>query len=214
MQLGKRKPNAPADSGMNLGSIEKDELERAKSVDQATPVVAEIVDVNRKLSGLARTIKSQQRRATEAVLAAGEALKEAQELLADHNGGSFGKWVTEKVGMSRRTAYRMLAAWDAFGGCASVAQRIDVDAVRTLAGGPERAVSKAIRLMDAGENVDLRRAKELIAEAAPAVTKKTREAPLIFKCAFGSVAVIAEAGCPPERVLLTILKEIQASKAA
>jgi hypothetical protein len=26
--------------------------------------------------------------------------------------------------------------------------------------------------------------------------------------------VIAEAGCPPERVLLTILKEIQASKAA
>jgi hypothetical protein len=219
MQLGKRprKSEQPADSGMNFAEIEKDEVKRAEpivKVDRSTPVEAEIVDVNRKLAGLARTVKSQQRKATEAVLAAGEALKEAQELLSDHNGGSFGKWVTEKVGISRRTAYRMISAWEAFGGCDSVTQRIDVDAVRKLAGGPERAVNKAIRLINAGENVDLHRAKELIAEAAPPATKKSREAPIMFQCEFGSVAVVAKTGIPVERVLLTVLKEIQAAKAA
>jgi hypothetical protein len=219
MQLGKRprKPEStpPADS-LDLGSIAKDEIQRAEptvKVDRSTtPVEAELVDVNRKLAGLARTIKSHKRRAVESILAIGEALKESQVLLS-HSRGEWRKFVADRCEFSTRTAYNYLAIHDAFSDCERVAQLIESpDVARKLATADGSVVRKAKAILNAGEAIDAVKCRELL--SAPPAPKKSREAPLIFKCAFGSVAVIAEAGCPPERVLLTILKEIQASKAA
>lgn len=144
----------PSDGGVDLTAAGK------------KPVAGEVVNVNKRLSGLARTIKSQQKKATEAVLAVGAALTEARELLADHKGGSYGKWLKEVVGMNRMTAHRYTSFYDTWGtenfSCNTMLQLSDLDALRKLAGADSAVISKAKKLMEGGERLDMKTAKALL----------------------------------------------------
>jgi len=133
-----------------------------KPPEKPKAVVAEVVDISKRLAGLARSIKGYQRKAVDSVLAIGEQLAEARDLLSDHAGGSYGKWLRDKVGMSRMSAHRFVALYETFGGCNTVRQLADVDALRKLCGGPEGAVKKAKKLLEDGQRLDMRMAKSLL----------------------------------------------------
>ena len=188
--------------------------QRDTTAPKPAPVTGEVVDVNRRLAGLARTVKSQTKKATGAILAAGEALAEAQDLLANHAGGSFGKWVTDKCSMSRRQAYRLIGLWDTWGGCDTVAQLADIDALRKMAGAPDGTVKKAIELMEDGQHLDLAPAKTLMASTATKKAKKNRPAPLVIQTKLGSVSIVARDGADPRRVLLDALDSLRKREAA
>ena len=80
-------------------------------------------DIDARLKSLARQIAGTKKKLVGNVLQIGEALTEAQDLLANHHGGAFGKWVKQSCGFSKRTAYNYMSAHLVFGGCATVAQR-------------------------------------------------------------------------------------------
>ena len=103
-------------AGIDLTRDPNEQSVEVVTSPERKPVKGEVVDVAKRLSGLARSIKSHQRKATQELLACGAALAEAQELLASHKGGTFGKWLTDKVQMSRSTAYNLISLHSKFGG--------------------------------------------------------------------------------------------------
>jgi len=165
---------------LDLNAIEKDEKRRAevpmakpakpnvvtgevaKPAKPAKVVVGEVVDVTKRLSALARTIKSNQRKAVDAVMAVGEDLIEARDLLGNHSGGSYGKWLKEKVGMSRTTAFRFVQLAETWTGCSKVKQLADLDALRRLSGAPDQAIAKAKTILAAGNRLDMAAANEVL----------------------------------------------------
>lgn len=178
----------------------------------AKEVQGEVVDVNRRLAGLARSIKSNQKKCVSAVLAIGEQLAEAKDLLADHNGGSWGKWLKDRVGMSRMTAHRMIALHEEFGGCNNVIQLADVDALRKLCGGPDAAVKKAKQMLESGERVDMRAARELLG-AVKITPKKSRPEQTVIKVESGFIVCKpAREGVTPTQMIQEFLKQLRAQK--
>jgi hypothetical protein len=228
MQLGKRKP-VPADNGIDLGAIADDEIERAQGAKDFTPlapanggpveptikpIAAEVVDVPRRLAGLARTVQSQQRKATAAILAAGEALKEAHDLLCEHKTGSFSKWVTDKCNMSRPTAYKLIRCYEAFGNCKPALQLADGDAIRKLSTGPDAAVSKAIKLMEGGHHIDIKRASQIVA-TVKTVKESSTPSPITIEVDGGFVVVRRRSESDDAGVMLAeALRQVRDKKAA
>jgi len=161
-----KKPPVAMPAKAVTGEVAKPAKSKVVAGEVAKPakskVVGEVVDVGRRLSALARSVKSNRKKAVDAVLAVGEALLEARNLLADHHGGSWGRWVTERAGMGRMTAHRFIQLWEVFGGCPSAIQLGDLDALRKLSTAGDEAIDHAKRLMDDGERVDLATAKKLI----------------------------------------------------
>jgi len=170
------KDPAPVAAPVNLeGPTLSDPKAAPKKQAPKIPLAeAQVVNVKRRLASLARRIKSEKKKAVQSLLAIGEALAEAQDLLADHNRGSFGKWVRDNCKFSRRSAYNFITIYRQFGGCAIVAQLIDDDALRMLAAAPEAAASEAIDLAEGGQHVTAQIAKQVIQRHKP---KKTRSCP-------------------------------------
>lgn len=188
---------------------------RTVTAAQAKPkvVAGQLVsekDVNRRLAGLAKSIKSHRRKAVEEILLCGQCLQEAQQLLATNKTGTFSKWLESKVGMGRSSAYRMIQIFERFGNRPTLGRYTDADAIRQLAAAPEAAASTAIALMEAGEMVDLKKAKELIAAAKPAPSKTDT---VVHHLEFsGGVIVIRSAlHVDPRRALMEALKNLDAA---
>jgi hypothetical protein len=94
----------------------------------------------------------------------GRIIAEAHELFAlAGQGGKFTAWVEYELRLSRQTAYNYMWAWQRFGNCKSLLQ-FTQEALYTLASPkvPEPAAFAAIKLADKGEQVDKKKAKELI----------------------------------------------------
>lgn len=106
-------------------------------------------------------LKSRKRVAAE-LIAHGRILYEAQQLLANYDGGTFLRWL-DSVGLSKRSAYNAIGAYTSFGGFANL-HNIEISAMYALA---KNVVAKkqAERLATKGVKVSHSMAQELIAAA-------------------------------------------------
>lgn len=116
-----------------------------------------------KLIWLAGEINKQKSSGLQAMLDMGKAVADAQEILASHHKGSFGKWIEAECGIGRSSAYRYLHAWEKFGSCASLGQ-LTAEAMYALSSpdAPPEAAKQAQKLADRGVKVTAKVAKELV----------------------------------------------------
>jgi len=181
---------------------------------------SDVLDVDARLKALERKIVSTKRKLVSSVLDIGKSLEEAQNLMADHNGGAFTRWVRQRCGFTTKTAYRYLSAWRTFGGCDTVSQRrFELSAMYLLAhdSAPEPAVDEAIELASNGEKVSTKTAREIIAKYAPkAVSSKPgRPEPIIIEDAQAVVVIRPTAeGVEAYDVLARILRKMMAEQRA
>lgn len=114
-------------------------------------------------------IQERQRKSSvENALALGAELAAAQKRLSNHGNGTFGKWVSERCGLSKRTAYYLVTLNEQVGAKdrAIVAQSFDLTALYRLLSDscPEEAYRDALKLAKKGEKITAKRAKEIAEE--------------------------------------------------
>ena len=124
-------------------------------------------DEKGKLLNLEGRIQRKIAAAAKSIMDLGEDLAAAQEVLGNHGNGVFGDWVDHTFPMSRRTAYKQIAAWQKFKDCAHYAQ-IEPSALYALAENeaPKLALNAALKLAEKGGIVTHKVAQELIAKYA------------------------------------------------
>jgi len=178
-----------------------------------------VVDVDARLKALARQISGSKKKLVANVLAIGEALTEAQDLLASHHGGAFGKWVKQSCGFSKRTAYRYMSAHLTFGSCATMSQRrFDISTMYLLANDstPSAAVTEAIELAESGETVTSKTAHQLIAkhgDGKQARKVSSRPEPILYDDPEAIVTVHAKhPGVDPTQVLARVFKTLMSDR--
>jgi len=161
-----------------------------------TPTVEStaLVDTDSELKTLARKIRSAKRKAVEAILVIGESLTEANRLLADHAGGSFGKWLSQEAEISRSSAHRYMQAYALLGSRPAVEQRcFELQAVHVLADNstPRQAVDDCLTMAAEGSQVTAATVRQVIASYKSPSEKAAddRPAPQIFTTPSGRVVV-------------------------
>ena len=114
----------------------------------------------------AKRIDEAKQSAIKSILDIGENLAEVQKKLANHGNGVFNKWIEQRCGFTRQSAYRYIGVHETFGNCNTVLQTCDARALYRLSSVscPEAATKKAIRLAQKGEQISDSRAKEIIEE--------------------------------------------------
>jgi hypothetical protein len=119
-----------------------------------------------KLIALAGQVRRGSGKYIQAALELGEVLTVAQEILANHKGGTFGLWLESECGLSKRTAYRYLAAYNfqtQVGELCQLAQpSLEVMEVLGNVKASPDAVKEAATLMSNGRPVTRETAKELV----------------------------------------------------
>lgn len=97
------------------------------------------------------------------MLAIGEDLAAAQEVLADYSGGTFVRWVETNFPLSKSTAYNMIAAYRVFGSFPTVGKLEDT-AMYLLASPetPKLALNAAKKMAEKGHLVTAKVASDLI----------------------------------------------------
>ena len=127
-----------------------------------------------KLEYLGREFRKAQIGVVRSCLTLGKILSDVRDLLEKYP-GKIDTWA-DGFGISRRTAYNYMAAYDRFGNCATVALLQDT-ALYELAPSetPKLAVSAALKMTEKGQLVTGKIAKELIAKySKPAAPKDER----------------------------------------
>jgi len=185
------------------------------------PSDSSVIDVDARLKSLARQIAGSKKKLVANVLQIGQSLTEAQDLLASHHGGAFGKWVKQSCGFSKRTAYNYMGAHLTFGSCATVAQRrFELSTMYLLASDstPSAAVTEAIDLAESGETVTGKTAKQLIAkhgDGKPARKVSTRPDPVMYDDPEAIITVHAKhPGVDHAQALARVFKKIMADRKA
>ena len=115
----------------------------------------------------AKRIDDAKQAAITSILDIGQNLTEVQKRLANHGNGTFGKWIEQRCGFSKSSAYKYISAHETFGKvCPGPGQTISSEALYRLSSDscPEAATKKAIRLAQKGEQISDSRAKEIIEE--------------------------------------------------
>jgi len=179
----------------------------------------EVVDVDKQLSAIARRVVTAKHGLVKNILTIGENLQEAQELLSDHNGGVFTKWMRDKCGFTSRTGYKYLAAWKTFGSCESSSQRrIDVSAMHVLSAPSvhPQAVKDAVALAGDGTKITPKIAKQLVQEhVGAAIVKMSKPEPILYQDVQGTVVVrLADHAADPVHVLSRVLKTLMEERKA
>lgn len=144
------------------------------TTDQATPAdgfhygdlaEADAQALELHAENIAKVQDTVRRVGAEGVITLGKELKAAQSLLAspDKTEGTFNKWIVERCGFSKSSAYNALAAFKAFGSCPTVGQHFDCRALYLLSADscPEEATKEAVRLAKKGEQITHKRAKAI-----------------------------------------------------
>jgi len=179
--------------------------------------LAEPVDLDKELGTIARRIKSSKRRAAAALLEMGQQLAEAQDLLAHHRGGSFGKFVRERCGLSTSAAYRAIETFKQFGTDAEIAKMIEPDALVVLSRAPAGAIEEARAFALEGSMVSVTVAKQFVREHKQPVAnqKDDKPAPIILDTPGGKVVVHPNhAHVSVEQILAAALKSVHQQRKA
>lgn len=135
-----------------------------KELSQATFDYSDLpTETKGKLISLAGQIKKGRQHYIAAVFEVGQAIATAHGLLADHDEGTFGKWIENECGIEKRTAYNYMHAWETFG-----EQETNISVTPTAmyllsaAEAPEKAAKEAIKRADKGERITVVKAKEIL----------------------------------------------------
>jgi hypothetical protein len=126
-------------------------------------------DLKGKLICLTGEINRAKTQHVKAALLMGEAIASANALLADHSKhGRFGEWVEHECGISKKTAYNYMWAWERFGSC-SVVDQFDDWAMYALAApsAPKTASVEAEKLAKKGIRITFERAKSILQSMLP-----------------------------------------------
>lgn len=173
-------------------------------------------DIAKQLSHLARTVNAARKKAAESIIEAGLALVQANELLASHDGGSFGRWLKQACKMSRRSAYNYMAAARLFGGCATVAQRaFEPQALHVLAAtaAPSAAVAEALKMAEAGQVVTVQVARRLVRQHTPHKQKQDKPERIVVLTSTGAVIIQPSMpGLNPTTILRNALHQLEAEQ--
>lgn len=135
-------------------------------------------DSRRKLISHAGDINRQKTSGLKSMLAIGESIADAHELLSNHGDGLFGKWVEAECGITRQSAWRYLNAYKAFGNdCNSLLQTSTAEALYALSSpsAPPGAAKQAKKLADKGVKITEKIAKDLVKDKTPAAKAKPIE---------------------------------------
>jgi hypothetical protein len=117
-----------------------------------------------KLIRAASEINNHKAESLRSMIAMGESIRQAQDLLANHGNGAFGKWIELECGISPRSAYNYLNAWEKFKDCESLSQ-FTAEGMYLLSSpsAPSDVTERAKKLASAGVRVTAKVAKNLIA---------------------------------------------------
>ena len=213
--LSKRRPK-PDDTGIDLSSSQGGKVVPSSpsgTTKPAAPMKAQIINVDSELKAIARRVKGNARKATEAYLAMGEDLAQAQLLLANGGNGSFGKWL-ETTGISKSAAYRAMSAHKTLGGLPHVGKLVAIEAVSKIASAPDVVVKAVRESVEAGDRIDTKAVAKLVAKYSPPEDKPAKELPQIIHTPSGSVAVTTKGTATAQSVLLAALGQLRDTKAA
>jgi hypothetical protein len=107
-----------------------------------------------------------------AAIEVGKRYAEAQDLLADHDGGVFVLWLTSETPHSIKTAYNLINVYRQFGGFVNFT-KLDIgdSAAYVLAAPstPDRAREEAIERAESGERITHSRAQQIIEQYKPPI---------------------------------------------
>jgi hypothetical protein len=108
-----------------------------------------------KLIWCAGEINKQKANGLKAMLLMGRAIKDAQGLLANYGDGTFGRWIEAECGITPRSGYNYLRAWEDFGDCESLSQ-FTAEAMYLLSApsAPPQALARAKKLAAKGDRID------------------------------------------------------------
>jgi len=175
-----------------------------------------VPEVDKKLADLARQIASAKRKVVQSMLAIGQSLAEAQSLLADHDGGAFGKWVRQKCGFTSKTGYRYLAAWRTFGGCDRLTQgKFSAEAMYLLGSdqAPQEAVDEALEAAKSGAKVTKKLAAQIIGQHSPKRKRDEGPAPVFVETPSAMVIIKPKVeGLLTETILEAAIRQVREQK--
>lgn len=131
----------------------------------------------------------------QAAIKYGEWLAQGQEVLSAHKTGTFVAWVeSAAVGVSKQTAYNMIAAYREFSNCPNFGQ-IELSAMYVLARNPA-AKKKAMKLADGGTKITYSIARKLNADTNEPTPARTAAPPQEPEPSRGTDASKDDAGGP------------------
>jgi len=184
-------------------------------VAESTEIESAEIDIDARLKVIARKIVGTKKKLVANVLSIGELLSDAQDLLASSSGGAFGKWIKQRCGYSRVTAYKYIAVHRVFGGCKPGLQRqFDTSAMYALSldNVPPAAVADSLKLAESGETITGKVAKQLITMHtvdSEARTVSTKPDLIFFEDPEAIVTIQPRKdGVDPYNVLARILKKM------
>lgn len=124
---------------------------------------SEVNALERHAKSVERITDKLRKTASEGAIALGRILKPCHDILANNKNGTFQKWVKDRCGITPKTAYNFIHAFEHFGNCETISQYIDATALYLLSADtcPEEATREAIKLAERGERITHKRAKEL-----------------------------------------------------
>lgn len=139
------------------------EWDEASATVAPTEIVLAPGDIEQHATQIELHQAAARRSAAESVVAIGKELAAAQAKLANHGNGAFCEWIKHRLGMSKSSAFRAIAAYQAFKDCPTLGQ-FEATALYALASGKtlEEATSEALSLAAAGEVVTAEKAREII----------------------------------------------------
>jgi hypothetical protein len=134
-------------------------IAQAEAIDT---LETDLADIANEINSLHRTIT------VDGAMRIGERLDAVNSELANRKNGTFGKWVKEKLTLSRTAAFRYMSVYRRFGDSeyrSSLEQHdFSVDSIYELARQPEEIVAEAVDRAEAGERITLAKVKELTDE--------------------------------------------------
>lgn len=135
-------------------------------------------DQRGKLINLEGRIKKKRTGMIQSVLDIGEELAQAQAVLANHNKGTFKRWVEACFEFTDTTAYNCINVYTRFRESPQIIWGLSDTTLYLLAAPstPDKSVLEATKLVDKGVRVTVEVAKELIAKHKPSTNGKTCKA--------------------------------------
>ena len=132
-----------------------------------------------KLEYYAKQVKSLRIKHMEILMAMGEALLGAQQLLSQHHTGTFAAWCEKACGISKSTAYNIIAGYELMAPKQEVAEQFEPSATYELGkkSAPRQAVKAAFALAERGTVVTKKVAQNLIEKHRPPKAQPQPPAP-------------------------------------
>jgi predicted transcriptional regulator len=124
--------------------------------------------VQRRVEKLAKQIDKAKASHLQSGFLAGDLLGQVQDELSKHGNGTFCEWVESRCGITKKTAYNLIAIAKAFTKevRVSLTQTSTAEALYFLARDttPEEAITEAVERAERGERITLPKAKQIVAE--------------------------------------------------